>query len=109
MGRSAYCGQMTRLPPCLRVTRLALIVAVLGLLFGGGVAAPAVAAPAPDTAAPLTYLKSCKAGYRKAIIGGAQKCLHAGQFCAKSRVTEYRRYGFVCKPGSDGRFRLFRR
>jgi hypothetical protein len=109
MGRSAYCGQTMRLPPCPVVTRLALIVVVLGLLFGGGVAAPAVATPARDNAAPLTYLKSCKAGYRKAIIGGAQKCLRTGQFCAKSRASEYRRYGFVCKPGSDGRYRLFRR
>jgi hypothetical protein len=109
MGHMAHCGRLERLRACPFVTRLALIAAVLSLLgAGAGVAAPA-AAPAREHAARVTQLKSCKPGYRRAVIGGEQKCLHAGQFCAKSRAREYRRYGFVCKPGSGGRYRLSRR
>jgi hypothetical protein len=92
------------------VRRLAPILAALSLAFVGGVAAPEASPAAQPTASPVTLLHKCKGSrYVHAIIGGAHKCLGSGQFCAKSRAREYRRYGFVCKPGSDGRYRLHRR
>lgn len=40
--------------------------------------------------------KSCSAGYTHAVIGGAQKCLHAGEYCAVRLRRQYPRYGFTC-------------
>jgi len=54
-------------------------------------------------------LRKCRAGYTHAIIGGSHKCLHVGQLCAKRHVSQYRRYGFGCRRGGDGRYRLYRR
>jgi len=93
------------------VRRLALILATLTQSFAGGVVAvPQASAAAQPASAPLTVLHRCKGSrYVHAVIGGKHKCLGSGQFCAKSRAREYRRYGFVCKPGRDGRYRLHRR
>jgi hypothetical protein len=91
--------------------RLALILATLNLAFGGAVsAAPAAAPQAKPTAAPVIALHKCKGSrYVHAIVGGEHKCLGTGQFCAKRYASIYRRAGFVCKSGSDGRLRLHRR
>ncbi len=40
--------------------------------------------------------KSCSGGYIHATIGGAQKCLRRGEYCARRYASQYRRYGFVC-------------
>jgi hypothetical protein len=53
---------------------------------GGGLAAiPTVA-----------VAKSCHAGYVHAVIGGKQKCLRRGEFCAHRYSNQYHRYGFNC-------------
>jgi hypothetical protein len=89
--------------------RLSTTFAALALFLSAGIAAEAAAPIAQPTRAPVAVLKACSSGYVHAIIGGAHKCLRSGQFCAKSYTAQYRRYGFVCKPGSDGRYRLHRR
>lgn len=38
---------------------------------------------------------------KSATIGGKQKCLQRGQFCAKAYKSQYRKYGFTC--GANGR------
>lgn len=30
------------------------------------------------------------------MIGGAEKCLRAGEFCAHAFDSQYRRYGYRC-------------
>lgn len=40
--------------------------------------------------------KSCSAGYIHGVIGGAQKCLRRGEYCAHSYASQYHRYGFNC-------------
>jgi hypothetical protein len=52
---------------------------------------------------------SCSSSYVHAALAGEHKCLRSGQFCAKRHERVYRRLGFTCKPGSDGRLRLHRR
>lgn len=71
-----------------------LIVAALtsALALAGGTAAPAAHAHF----SPVAVAKRCSAGYRHAVIAGAEKCLHAGQFCAHRYDRQYRRYGFRC-------------
>ena len=64
-------------------------------------AALSVAAVAPNSTqarglAPSAITKTCSAGYRHAVIGGAQKCLRAGEFCAHRYDRQYRRYGYRC-------------
>jgi hypothetical protein len=49
--------------------------------------------------------KTCSAGYTHAIIGGAQKCLRRGEYCAVADRRQYPRYGYVCKNVS-GTYRL---
>jgi|tagenome__1003787_1003787.scaffolds.fasta_scaffold20873686_2 hypothetical protein len=85
--------------------RLAVLTVVAGSLLG----LPASATARPVAAAPVHYVKTCSPGYVRAVVGGSVKCLHSGQFCSASSQSAYRRYGFVCKPGSDGRNRLSRR
>jgi hypothetical protein len=65
-------------------------IAALGLL----VAAP-VAAPAQPT---ITH-KSCSSRFVHGVIGGQEKCLHAGEFCAARYSRQYLRYGFRCTAG----------
>jgi hypothetical protein len=58
-----------------------------------GLAAVPAAAPAN---APVAVSKHCSAGYTHAVIGGAEKCLRAGEFCAHASDSQYRRYGYRC-------------
>jgi endonuclease YncB( thermonuclease family) len=37
---------------------------------------------------------------------GSHRCLRAGQFCTREWESTYRKHGFSCRPGSDGRNRL---
>lgn len=69
---------------------LATAAAVLGLAFVGGLPAGASARPIAVAA------KTCGAGYVHAVIGGSQKCLRRGEFCAHRYARQYRRYGFSC-------------
>jgi hypothetical protein len=49
--------------------------------------------------------KSCPSGYTLGTIGGAQKCLHAGEYCIRSDAKQYRRYHFACDD-INGTYRL---
>ena len=88
---------------------LALLLIVLAGAFAVGAPAAATAAPARATTPPFALVKSCSSRYKHAVISGEHKCLGTGQFCARRNESIYRRYGFTCKPGSDGRLRLHRR
>ncbi len=75
-------------------------------MFG---AAPALApvfngSPFVPTAA---VAKSSTSGYKHAVIGGSHKCLRRGQFCARSRDSQYHRYGYHChQRDARGNYRL---
>jgi hypothetical protein len=74
--------------------RRLVALAVAGSLFG---LAPA-AAPVSGPVSPATAVaKTCSSSYTHAVIGGVQKCLRRGQYCARARDREYRRYGFHCR------------
>ena len=66
----------------------------VGALLGGAIGAGQRVQPA--TAAPVAIERTCGAGYRHAVIAGAEKCLRAGEFCAHSYDNQYRRYGYRC-------------
>jgi len=72
--------------------RLAVIAAVLGV----AAAVPVVAPAAPTAVRTPVVTKTCSAGFRHGVIGGAQKCLRAGEFCAHRYDSQYRRYGYRC-------------
>lgn len=63
-------------------------------LFTAGLAALAFSAFALVPSSALA--KSCSAGYVHGVIGGAQKCLRRGEYCAHSFARQYHRYGFNC-------------
>lgn len=46
--------------------------------------------------APIAAAKTCPDGFTHALIGGHQKCLHAGEYCARRYARQYRRYHFAC-------------
>ena len=87
---------------------LVLLLVVLATALGTAASAPA-ASPHAGTARPVAALHSCSSRYVHAIVEGKHKCLGTGQFCALRNQRVYRRSGFICKPGSDGRLRLHRR
>lgn len=60
-------------------------------LVGGGYTATSAHA---STA--IAARTSCSAGYVSGTIGGAHKCLRAGEFCTHALDAQYRRYGFRC-------------
>jgi hypothetical protein len=79
--------------------RKLIAVGVVCLVFGGSVdAAVGLAAPTTGAARPTAVLaRTCPSGFTHAVIGGEQKCLHAGEYCAHSEARQYRRYHFVCE------------
>lgn len=85
--------------------RRLVALAVAGCVFA---AAPAGAPVRLGTLAPATAVaKTCSGGYAHAVIGGSQKCLRRGQFCARARDREYHRYGFHChKRDARGNYHL---
>jgi hypothetical protein len=73
---------------------------VAGVVAVGLVAAgPMAATAAPPSQRPTAISKSCSAGYKHAVIGGSEKCLRRGQFCAIAHKRQYVRYGFRCVVG----------
>jgi hypothetical protein len=73
--------------------RAAIVLAALAL------GAPVIAPPAVNATieSPTAVAsKSCGRGYTHAVIGGAEKCLRRGQFCAHRYDRQYKRYGFRC-------------
>jgi hypothetical protein len=84
-----------------RVTLVA--VAVLSL---GSVAA--IHAPA-SSALPTNVAKTCKPGFRHAVIAGRHECLRAGARCRRRFDRRYHRYGFHCHSGRLTRVARVRR
>jgi hypothetical protein len=84
--------------------RIAVLAVSLALLGGAGVAQGA----APQAVHPSAVAKTCSSGYRHAVIGGAQKCLRAGEFCKRSLDAQYRKYGYRCVrfDAKTSRYRL---
>jgi hypothetical protein len=81
--------------------KLAAVATALALGFAG--AAPAVA-PAQPSAHPA---KTCSGGFVHGVIGGAQKCLRRGEFCAHRYNRQYHRYGYSCvKRDARGNYHL---
>jgi hypothetical protein len=78
-------------------------IAAASLAAAGPATAPAhVGAPVIATAS-----KTCSSGFRHAVIGGAQKCLRRGEFCARRYDRQYRRYGYRCrKRDARGNYHL---
>lgn len=69
---------------------------------------PAIGKPAPKPAPKPATPAKCGAGYTQGSIGGASKCLAAGQQCQQANVGDYTKYGFSCsKVGA--RYQLSKR
>jgi hypothetical protein len=49
--------------------------------------------------------KTCSSSYVHGVIGGVQKCLERGEFCAHRYASQYRRYHFKC-VSVNGHYRL---
>jgi hypothetical protein len=73
----------------------------LALLSAGALSLSMLAAGAAPA-----FAKSCSAGYVHAVIGGAQKCLRRGEFCAHRYAKQYRHYGFTCSYYVKGEYHL---
>jgi hypothetical protein len=56
----------------------------------------AVAAIAGTALVPGASAKTCPSGFTHAVIGGQQKCLHAGEYCSHAEARQYRRYQYKC-------------
>ena len=54
-----------------------------------------VALPPAATASPVAHA-SCSSRYTPATIGGAHRCLHAGEVCTRSYERQYLHYGYEC-------------
>jgi hypothetical protein len=81
-----------------------LVVAALAAASLAAAAPASAPAQQPITA---TVAKTCSSGWTHATIGGAQKCLRRGQFCAHRYDRQYRRYGFHCrKRDARGNYHL---
>jgi hypothetical protein len=72
-----------------RIWTWLVVLAVAAVAATGAPAQP----PAYGTKA---VAKSCSSGFKHAVIGGAQKCLRAGEFCSHAHDSQYRRYGYRC-------------
>ncbi len=54
---------------------------------------------APSSAQPVARVACTRD--TPAVIGGAHKCLGAGEYCAKRYERQYERYGFECSGRYD--------
>ena len=75
----------------------------------GAAVALALAAAAPLTsgsAETISAAHTCKSG-KHAVIGGKHKCLRRGQYCSRSKDSQYHKYGFHChKRDKNGHYHL---
>jgi hypothetical protein len=78
---------------------MSAVAVAVAVAIGGGAAA------IPTTA----LARSCPSWDVHAVIGGSQKCLGAGEFCAVRYNREYHRYGFNCVLYPSGYHHLKRR
>lgn len=74
-----------------------MAVAAACLVLAGQADAGVIPA-SPSRGTPRAVLaRTCPSGFTHAVIGGQQKCLHAGEYCSHSEASQYRRYHFVCQ------------
>jgi hypothetical protein len=66
---------------------------LLALILGALVCAVSTATAADSSA------DACRAGTKRAVIGGKVKCLRAGQACRDRYQASYKKYGFMCVKG----------
>ena len=83
----------------------------LTILLASALAALAAVTSSPAkplAAATTTAARVCSSGYKHAVIGGQEKCLRAGEFCAHRYDSQYHRYGYRCIRfySNIGRYRL---
>jgi hypothetical protein len=79
-------------------------LAAVAVAVGLAGAAPAVA-PAHQPIA--IAAKTCSGSFVHAVIGGQQKCLRRGEFCAHRYNRQYHRYGYSCvKRDARGNYHL---
>ena len=74
---------------------IAAAIATLGIAAAAPTGQASTSTPSPIA----TAAKSCSAGFTHGVIGGAEKCLRAGEFCAAGHASQYPRYGFRCVGG----------
>jgi hypothetical protein len=79
---------------------------VAALLAAGLAATPAVGTASSN--GPIAVAaKSCGRGYTHAYIGGAEKCLRRGEYCARRYERDYEHYGYRCNNlDANGRYHL---
>jgi hypothetical protein len=84
--------------------RRIMTVVVAACLLGPGISGTVAGTSLGPTSA---QAKSCSRSFVHAVIGGQEKCLRRGEFCARARDREYRRYGFRChKQDARGNYHL---
>ena len=66
------------------------------IAIGAALAAGPAASASSAGEAVAVAAKTCGAGYTHAVIGGQQKCLRRGEFCAHRYNSQYHRYGYSC-------------
>jgi hypothetical protein len=85
-----------------RLAALAVAVSV----FAAAPAVTPIVVGSPVTPS-VAMAKTCSSGYKHAVIGGSEKCLRRGQFCARAKDSTYHRYGFHChKRDARGNYHL---
>lgn len=57
---------------------------------------PSAGAAAAPSAPAAGAARGCKSGWVAATMGGARRCLKAGQYCTRGYDIQYHRYGFHC-------------
>jgi hypothetical protein len=77
--------------------KLVAVLAVSLALAGQAVGAGARTVGQSGRGQVAVSAKTCPAGFTHAVIGGHQKCLHAGEYCSHAKARQYRRYHFVCE------------
>jgi opacity protein-like surface antigen len=70
---------------------------VIAAIAAASIAAASPAAAPAHTPVSAVASKTCSSGWKHAVIGGTQKCLRRGQFCAHRYDRQYRRYGYRCR------------
>ena len=77
----------------------ALVLLTAVVLVGSAAAVAGAKVGGPSGAVPQSSSATCRAGSKRAVIGGKVKCLRVGQACAARYQTAYKKYGFTCVKG----------
>jgi hypothetical protein len=72
----------------------AILAATCSMGLGGATTVGVMSASAATTATQAAPAQAASCVYGK--IGGARKCLRAGEYCARRYQRQYLHYGFTC-------------